>query len=84
MASSSQIKPAEIAAAFDNEEVRRRFPPILGVQQVADLLGGLSMRTIYHWIAKGRFDGCFRKRGKHHFFWRDRIVDRIFNGPRWE
>jgi hypothetical protein len=32
----------------------------------------------------GRFDGTFRKRGKHLRFWRDRVIDQFFNGPEWE
>lgn len=77
------LKPAEIAAAFDSEDLRRRFPPILTVRQLAELLQR-SPKTIYHWIDKGRLDGTFRKRGKAHLLWRDRALDRVFNGPEWE
>jgi excisionase family DNA binding protein len=83
MGSTIGLKPSEIATAFDSEDVRRRFPPILSVPQVAELLGGLSKKTVYMWIAKHRLDGCFRRRGKHVLFWRDRVLDRIFNGPQW-
>jgi excisionase family DNA binding protein len=74
---------AEIAAALDTEDLRRRFPPILTVPQLAELLQR-SRKTIYCWIEKGRLDGTFRKRGKGHLLWRDRVLDRVFNGPEWE
>ena len=45
---------------------------------------GMKVKTIYEWIAKGRFDGAFRKRGKHNLFWRDRVIALIFNGPEWD
>lgn len=58
-------------------------PPILTPAQLAVLLG-LSRKTIYEWIARGRLDGAFRKRGKHNLIWRDRALNLIFNGPEWE
>ena len=80
---SIQLKPSEINAAFEAAEQRQQFGPILDVPAVMRLLS-LSRRTLYYWIADGRLDGTFRKRGKHHLFWRDRLVDRVFNGPEWE
>lgn len=78
------LRQSEITTALDTDDQRRRFPPILNVEQAAQLLGGVSEKTIYFWCAAGRFDGCFRKRGKHLLFWRDRVIERIFNGPDWE
>ena len=77
------LKQAEIAAALGTEYMRRRFPPILTVPQLAELLQR-SPKTIYCWIERGRPDGAFRKRGKGHLLWRDRALDRVFNGPEWE
>lgn len=51
-------------------------------EQFATLLG-LSVKTIYEWIAKGRLEGACRKRGKHNLIWRDRAIAIIFNGPEW-
>ncbi len=59
-----------------------QVPPILSPAQLADLLQ-VSVKTIYEWIAKGRMDGAFRKRGKHILLWRDRALDILFNGPEW-
>lgn len=78
------LKQTEIAAAFGAEDLRRRFPPVLSVPEVVELLRLRSRKTLYLWIAQGRLDGTFRRRGKSHLFWRDRLIDRIFNGPAWE
>jgi len=59
-----------------------RFPPVLSPEQLAELLG-LSVKTIYEWMPKGRLDGAYRKRGKHALIWRDRALDVLFNGKEW-
>jgi hypothetical protein len=66
----------EVARAVDG------VPPILSPGQLASVLG-LSIKTVYLWIADGRLDGAFRRRGKHLLIWRDRAIDQIFNGPNW-
>ena len=76
---------------LSKDEIQRAFsgaaadavPPILSPAQLAELLG-LSVKTVYEWIAKGRLDGAFRKRGKHVLIWRDRALDLLFNGPDWK
>jgi excisionase family DNA binding protein len=75
------LQPEEIAAAFQGP-ARLAFPVILTPAQLAQLLG-LSIKTVYEWIAKGRLDGAFRKRGKHVLIWRDRAIDILFNGKDW-
>ena len=61
---------------------RESVPPILSPEQLGQVLG-LSRKTIYEWLARGRLDGAFRKRGKHILVWRDRALNLIFNGPDW-
>lgn len=76
-----KLSTAEIQQAFaDGSSVP--FPPILSVDQLAELLQ-ISTKTVYEWIAKGRLDGAFRKRGKHLLIWRDRAIDILFNGTEW-
>lgn len=75
------LTKAEVQAAFCGEWTLR-FPPILGTDLVAEMLG-LSKSTIYDWLQKGRFEGAFRKRGKHMLFWRDKVIEIIFNGKDW-
>lgn len=77
-----KLSKDEIQQAFAGAD-GARFGPILTPAQLAELTQ-LSVKTIYEWIARGRFDGTFNKRGKHVLIWRDRAVDRLFNGPEWK
>jgi excisionase family DNA binding protein len=76
------LRPEEIARPFTGE-AGKVHPVILSPQQLAELLG-LSVKTVYEWIARGRLDGAFRKRGKHVLIWRDRAIDLLFNGKDWQ
>jgi hypothetical protein len=76
-----KLKPDEIKAAFSGPD-GERFPPILSTQEVATLLRR-TVKTIDDWVSKKHLDGTFRKRGKHRFFWRDRVIDKLFNGGEW-
>jgi excisionase family DNA binding protein len=76
-----KLSQSEIRQAF-GEGPGAAIPVILSPIQLAQLLG-LSKKTVYEWITKGRLDGAFRKRGKHNLIWRDRALEVIFNGPEW-
>ncbi len=76
-----QLSLEEIPRPFQGE-LAERYPPILSPRQLADLLG-FSVKTVYEWLAKGRLDGAYRKRGKHCLVWRDRALTIIFNGKEW-
>ena len=76
-----KLSKAEIQQAFADDE-GARFGPILTPAQLADLMR-VSVKTLYQWLAEGRLDGAFRKRGKHHLIWRDRAIDILFNGKEW-
>ena len=71
---------------LSDEEIRAALPdvpPIVSPKRLAAVLDR-SVKTMYEWIAQGRLDGAFRKRGKHILIWRDRALKLIFNGPEWE
>lgn len=72
------LKTEEIVAAFDTGEWSERFPPVLNIQQAAELLQ-LSKATLYDWSSRGRLKHCSRKVGKHLRFWRDRLLHVVFN-----
>jgi excisionase family DNA binding protein len=76
------LSKEEIQQAFSGPDADR-VPAILSPARLAALLD-LSPKTIYEWIAKGRLDGAFRKRGKHVLILRDRAVAILFNGPEWK
>jgi hypothetical protein len=72
------------------EEIRRAFaqgpgsqvPVILSPTQLGTLTG-VPRKTVYEWLARGRFEGAYRKRGKRILLWRDRALDVLFNGKDW-
>ncbi len=74
-----KLKKEEIRRAFAEKATDRA---ILSPEQFGGLIG-VSLKTIYEWLGKGRLDGAFRKRGKHILLWRDRAVEILFNGEEW-
>lgn len=70
--------PDEIAAAFANEDWQRRYPPVLTVDQAAELLQ-VSKKTLYDWSSRRLLTRCSRRVGRHLRFFRDRLIDVIFN-----
>jgi excisionase family DNA binding protein len=74
--------PAKKLRAPFGDELGEKIHPVLSPAELAELLG-LKVKTIYIWIADGRLDGCFRKRGKHILILRDAAIEQIFNGPTW-
>lgn len=72
----------DIRRAYDGD-AGSPCPPIVTPAQLAAALG-LSVKTVYLWIQQGRLDGAFRKRDKHVLFWRDRVLDILFNGSEWK
>lgn len=75
------LTPQEVVAPFQGPW-GDRFPPILHRPQVAELFG-VTVKCIDNWKALGRLNGSFRKRGKHIFFWRDRLIHLIYNEKEW-
>ena len=75
---SLHLTAKELAQAFSAPAWGERFPPILTVDQVAALLQ-LPKRTVYDWHSRGLLKGCCRKVGKHLRFFRDRLLNLLFN-----
>jgi hypothetical protein len=76
---SKRLTDAEIRQAMDSAAV----PPILTMPELSALIR-VPTKTLYEWIARGRLDGTYRRRGKPFLFWRDRIINLIFNGAEWD
>ncbi|MDB5306933.1 MAG: hypothetical protein JWO38_1135 [Gemmataceae bacterium] len=75
------LTPDKLARPFV-AELAARFPPVLSPRQLAELLGR-SPKTVYEWMARGRLDGAYRKRGKHALIWRDKALEILFTGKEW-
>ena len=78
VSTSLKLSDQEIASAFSSAHWAERFPPILNVDQAAELVG-VPKGTIYTWSSQGLLRGCSRKVGRHLRFFRDRLIKRIFN-----
>jgi hypothetical protein len=72
------LTPKEIAASFADPLWGARFPPVLDIDQAAELLH-TPKATIYDWSSRGYLKGCCRPVGKRLLFWRDRLLHLIFN-----
>lgn len=68
----------EVASAFADVNWANRFPPVLSVDQSAELLQ-VPKGTIYDWSSRGLLCGCSRRVGKHLRLFRDRLLLKVFN-----
>ena len=72
------LSPKEVASAFADVNWADRFPPVLSVDQAAELLQ-VPKSTIYDWSSRGLLRGCGRRVGKHLRIFRDRLLNKVFN-----
>lgn len=75
---SLKLTDAEIAAWFSDPIWVKRFGPILGLKDAAELVG-VPANTMRDWRSLGLLRGCCRRVGKHVLFVRDRLLKRVFN-----
>ncbi|HVK08498.1 MAG TPA: helix-turn-helix domain-containing protein [Gemmataceae bacterium] len=76
------LTEAELAAACrDGSGVPLK--PVMSPDEFAEFVG-LSVKTVYEWLARGRFSNAARRRGKHVLIWRDRAISELFSGPDWK
>jgi hypothetical protein len=75
---NAKLKPSEVAAAFADPNWAREYPPVLSVKQASALLQ-VPIDTIYDWSSRGLLRGCSRRVGKYLRFFRDRLIERVFN-----
>ena len=73
-----ELSAKEIQQAFAAPEWAARFPPVLTVDQAAELIR-VPKGTIYDWSSRGLLAGCGRRVGKHLRLWRDKLLLKIFN-----
>lgn len=75
---SLKLTDAEIRQAFAEPAWAEKYPPVLDIDQAAEL-ARIPKATIYSWSSAGRLRGCSRRVGKHLRIFRDRFIKRIFN-----
>jgi hypothetical protein len=73
-----KLTKGEIAAAYAAPQWADRYPPVLSVEQAAQLLQ-VSKATIYDGNSRGLLARTGRKVGKHCRFFRDRLLHRVLN-----
>lgn len=76
--SALNLTSREISAPFQEGIYAEKFPPILTINQAAELLQ-IPVGTIRDWRSRGLLDDCSAKAGKHIRFHRDRLFKLIFN-----
>lgn len=69
---------AEVQAAFESGPWAEQFPPVLTIDQAAALLQ-IPKSTVYDWRSRGLLNRCSRRVGKRVLFFRDRLLQMIFN-----
>ncbi len=72
------LLPKEVTSAFADVNWAHRFPPVLSVDQAAELVQ-VPKSTIYDWSSRGLLRGCSRRAGKYLRLFRDRLLLRLFN-----
>ncbi len=75
---SIRLSRDEIQQAFKAPMWSKKYPPILSVEQASELLQ-VPKHTIYQWSSEDRLRGCAKKAGKRLLFFRDRLIEKIFN-----
>lgn len=78
MSHKEDLSESEISAMFADPCNTEQFPPILTVDQAAELLQ-VPKNTIYDWNSRGLLKSCSRRVGRHLRIIRDRLIDHIFN-----
>ncbi len=73
-----KLTDKEVASSFADPAWAERFPPVLSIDQAADLLQ-IPRQTIYQWRSRGLLGTCSRRVGKHVRFYRDRLLKKVFN-----
>lgn len=73
-----KLNDREIAAAFADAHWAERFPPVLSLEQAAEMLQ-MPVGTLRDWRSRGLLGSCSRKIGKRVRIFRDRLLKQVFN-----
>lgn len=72
------LSDREIAQFFSDPETAAKFPPVLTMEQAAELLR-VPLGTLRDWRSRQLLPGCARKLGREVRFTRDRLIKHVFN-----
>lgn len=75
---SLHLSDTEIARAFSDSKWAEKYPPVLTVDEAAELVS-VPKATLYNWSSRGLLRGCARKVGRHLRIVRDKFIKRVFN-----
>ena len=78
MENGMKLTPKEVAAAFGDSEWATKYPPLLTLEQAAELIQ-IPVQTLYSWRSRGLMGNCSRKIGKHVRVFRDRFLLNLLN-----
>lgn len=68
----------ELAEMFGDPAVAAQFPPVLTLEQAANLVQ-MRVETLRSWRSRDVLNGCSRRIGKHVRILRDRFLTQIFS-----
>lgn len=77
MDASQKYTTRELDGWFTDPNWAARFPPVLSIEQVADLLQ-VPVQTVYDWSSRKLLDGCKARVGRHVRFARARLLAQFF------
>ena len=75
---SLKLTDSEVAAAFSDSQWAEKYPPVLTIEQAAELLQ-MPVATVRDWRSRGLLGTCSRRLGKRVRFYRDRLIKKVFN-----
>jgi hypothetical protein len=75
---SLNLNEAELTRCFSDPVTAARFPPILTLEEAAELVR-VPIGTLRDWRSRGLLSCCSRRVGKEVRFFRDRLIKKIFN-----
>jgi excisionase family DNA binding protein len=78
MEANTMLSSTEIQSLFSDPAWAEKFPPILTVDQAAEL-AVVPKQTIYAWSSQDRLKCCSVHVGKHVRILRDKFIDLLFN-----
>ena len=73
-----KLTDREIARCFSDPVIAAKFPPILKINEAAELLR-VPIGTLRDWRSRGLLPGCARRLGREVRFFRDRLIKHVFN-----